>query len=220
MEAKWAEQLKLLHIKSGPQFFKYFTKNWLHTNWINAWRNLRQTLDHKGRTNTNNSVESLFRLLTHSFLNTKKANALNTLALILHKGFISHFMVMWAQQASSIYIPLSRSKKARLATQAQGRATLGKYHHNIKEMMEASWRIRRYHIDVKFASCTCPFAIYTGKTCKHIHTIELLIEGEEGDKQDVEMYQSAIDPTLFINGKESDPNEMDGKIHAHLGQLD
>jgi hypothetical protein len=34
------------------------------------------------------------------------------------------------------------------------------------------------------------------------------------------MYQSAIDPTLFINGKESDPNEMDGKIHACLRQLE
>jgi len=152
----------------------------------------------------------------HSFLNAKKANALDMLVLILCKGFLSHFTVMWAQQASGIYIPLSRSKKARLATQAQGHATLGKYHHNIEEMMEASWHIRHYHVNVKFASCTCPFAINTSKTCKHIHTIELLIEGKEGDEQDMEMYQSAINPTLFINGKELDPDEMDSEIHACL----
>jgi hypothetical protein len=97
---------------------------------------------------------------------------------------------------------------------------LGKYCHDIEEMTEASWHIGRYHIDIKFTSCTCPFTIYTGKTCKHIHMIELLIEGKEGNEQDMEMYQSAIDPTLFINGKESEPDEMDGKIHAHLGQLE
>jgi hypothetical protein len=61
-------------------------------------------------------MESLFHLLTHSFLNVKKANALDTLALILHKGFPSHFAVMWAQQVSGIYVLLSQSKKARLAT--------------------------------------------------------------------------------------------------------
>jgi hypothetical protein len=65
--------------------------------------------------NTNNSVESLFCLLMHSFLNVKKANALNMLVLTLHKGFLSHFVVMWAQQVSSIYILLSQLKKARLA---------------------------------------------------------------------------------------------------------
>lgn len=86
----------------------------------------------------NNCVKSLFHLLTHSFLNTKKANTLDTLALILCKGFLSHLAVMWAQQGSGIYVPLSRTKKARLATWAQGCATLGKYCHNIKEMMEAS----------------------------------------------------------------------------------
>jgi len=108
-------------------------------------------------------------------------------------------------------------KKARLATQAQGHVTLGKYHHDIKEMMEVSWCIGCYHVDIKFASCTCLFAIYTGKTCKHVHMIELLIKGKEGNEQDVEMYQSVIDPMLFIDGEESDPDEMDGEIHACLG---
>ncbi len=100
---------------------------------------------------------------------------------------------------------------------AQGHVTLGKYRHNIEEMMEASWCIGRYHVDIKFASCTCPFAIYTGKTCKHVHAIELLIEGEEGDERDVEMYQSVIDPMLFVDGKELEPDEMDSEIHACLG---
>lgn len=175
MEVKWAEQLELLCVELGLQFFVYFMKNWLHADWIDAWCDLGWTLDCEGWTNMNNGVESLFCLLMHSFLNAKKANALDMLVLILCKGFLSHFTVMWAQQVSGIYVPLSRLKKARLATQVQGHATLGKYHHDIKEMMEVSWRIRRYHVYVKFTSCTCPFTIYTGKTCKHVHVIELLI---------------------------------------------
>jgi len=47
-----------------------------------------------------------------------------------------------------------------------------------------------------------------------------MIEGEEGDERDVEMYQSAINPTLFVNGEESDPDEMDGEIHACLGRIE
>lgn len=116
MEEKWAKQLELLCIKSGPQFFNYFTTNWIHANWLDSWRNLGHTLDHEGQTNTNNGVESLFCLLICSFLNVKKVNSLNTLVLILWKAFFSHFEVMWVQQASGIYIPLSRSKKVRLAT--------------------------------------------------------------------------------------------------------
>jgi hypothetical protein len=59
---------------------------------------------------------------------------------------------------------------------------LGKYRHDIEEMMEVSWCIGCYHVDVMFVSCTCLFTIYTSKTCKHIHTIELLIKGKEGDE--------------------------------------
>ncbi len=107
MEVKWAEQLKLLCVELGLQFFVYFTKNWLHTDWIDAWCDLGWSLDCEGWMNMNNSVESLFCLLMHSFLNVKKANALDMLVLILCKGFLSHFAVMWAQQGSGIYIPLS-----------------------------------------------------------------------------------------------------------------
>lgn len=31
------------------------------------------------------------------------------------------------------------------------------------------------------------------------------------------MYQSVIDPMVFIDGEELDPNELDGEIHACLG---
>lgn len=86
--------------------------------------------------------------------------------------------------------------------------------------MEGTWRISRYHVNLNFTSCTCPFAIYTGKTCKHMHALELMVEGEEGDEGDVEMYQRAIDPALFSDGEESDPDKMGSNIHKHLGCIE
>lgn len=193
----WDDALAKLKRTGGPGFFAYFTANWLGDDWRSGWSDLLRVLRRDvGLENTNNATESIFKMLSYTYLNRKKAASPDSLVLTIVLGLFVHFKMKFDQFKAGARRTITTSKKRMQHTKANGEATLHKHLESIVEVVPQLFAIGSYHVNTDLGTCSCPYYIYTGKQCKHIVAIALL-QGLADDSYPT--WLRCISPTIFCD---------------------